>query len=119
MPRRNKDFGRLAHIRTYCTKIEGYVRQYGDTIEALRENEDYRFLVSFCIFQIGELVSGITDDFKQQNDEAIEWQSIKCMRNVIAHRYGDIDLDIVLRSIRHDVPELKAFCERVLEQRDS
>lgn len=118
MPRRNKDFGRLAHIRTYCSKIEGYVRQYGDTIEALRENEDYRFLVSFCILQIGELVNGISDDFKQQHNDEIEWQNIKGMRNVIAHRYGDIDLEIVLRSIKHDVPALKAFCERVSEPRE-
>lgn len=114
-----KLYDRLEHIAEYCEKIDGFVKKYGASLEALRENEEYQYLVSFCILQIGELINGMPDDFKQQTADIVEWRSIRGMRNAITHRYGDVDFDIVWDAIENEVPGLKAFCERVLEQRDS
>lgn len=38
------------------------------------------------------------------------------MRNVLAHGYFAVDLDVVWQTIRHDLPALKAGIARILKQ---
>ena len=63
-----------------------------------------------CILQIGELVDKLTDEFKAEND-AMPWRDIKAMRNIAAHNYGEIDIEMHWETICGDVPELKKYCE--------
>ena len=36
------------------------------------------------------------------------------MRNIIAHHYGSIRLEIVWNTAKNDIPVVQAFCERML-----
>ena len=45
----------------------------------------------------------------------MEWRQMKGMRNIVAHHYGTIRLDIVWNTAKKDVPLLKAFCEEKLD----
>ncbi len=58
-----------------------------------------------CIIQIGELVSRLSDEFLEQNKQ-IPWHAIKSMRNLHAHDYDRVDLDIVWNTLREDIPDL-------------
>ena len=40
---------------------------------------------------------------------------MKGMRNIVAHHYGTIRLDMVWDTVKNDIPPLKAFCEEHLE----
>ena len=42
------------------------------------------------------------------------WKDIKQMRNVVAHRYGAFDFDILWETVTDDIPVLKEFCERII-----
>ncbi len=41
------------------------------------------------------------------------------MRNILAHRYFGIDVDIVWSAVEHDLPQLKRDIERMLRETSS
>ena len=67
-----------------------------------------------CILQIGELVTVLSDDFKNSYTQ-VPWRDIKAMRNIVAHRYGTVNKDMLWNTVHEDIIELKNFCKNVLE----
>jgi uncharacterized protein with HEPN domain len=41
------------------------------------------------------------------------WKDIKAMRNIAAHNYGEIDLEVLWETVSTDVPILKEYCEKI------
>jgi uncharacterized protein with HEPN domain len=41
------------------------------------------------------------------------------MRNILAHRYFDIDVDIVWSAVDHDLPQLKRQIDLILSEMES
>ena len=35
------------------------------------------------------------------------WNQIKAMRNIVAHNYGNIDIDVLWDTVQYDIPSLK------------
>lgn len=68
-----------------------------------------------CVIQIGELVSALSDEAKAQATE-VPWRVIKDTRNFYVHAYGAIDLKSVWGTITQNLPQLKAACEKLLNQ---
>ena len=59
------------------------------------------------------MVTLLSDDYKASKN-SVEWKSIKGMRNVVAHKYGKFDFDVLCETVTEDIPKLKAFCESEL-----
>ena len=55
---------------------------------------------------IGEAVNNIPESFQVSHPE-IEWADIVAMRNILAHEYFGVKLQIVWRTIENDLPKLK------------
>lgn len=79
------------------------------------ESSTYRNAVAMCLLQIGELVNKLSDDFKARYN-GIPWRAIKGMRNVVAHEYGSIDVEIVWETAEDGIRELKEFCQEYLKK---
>ena len=62
---------------------------------------------------IGEAVKQIDDVFKGNHDE-IEWKKIAGIRDILIHRYFNIDWDIVWDIIQHKIPELREKINKML-----
>ena len=62
---------------------------------------------------IGEAVKQIDDEFKENND-GIEWKKIAGFRDILIHRYFNIDWDIVWDIIQHKIPELREKINKML-----
>ena len=62
---------------------------------------------------IGEAASNVSADFKNIHPE-IPWRKIVGTRNILAHGYAQIDLDILWDIIEIDLPDLIAKLEREL-----
>ena len=62
--------------------------------------------VIMSLINIGELSKSFSDDFIDSN-EKIPWKKIQAMRNVAAHKYEAIDMQIVWDTIHVSVVELK------------
>jgi len=62
--------------------------------------------VIMSLINIGELSKSFSDDFIDSN-EKIPWKKIQAMRNVAAHKYEAIDMQIVWDTIHVSVVELR------------
>jgi uncharacterized protein with HEPN domain len=105
----------LDKIVEYCDKIENALKRYQYSYEKF--NEDDIFYSSCCMYilQIGELVSKLSDEFKAEHNE-IPWKSIKDMRNIVAHAYGDLDPEITWNTLVESIPELKSYCLNIVDK---
>jgi len=105
----------LKLIIDYCNQIEETQRFFGRSLDTFRSSGIYRNAVSLCILQIGELSGQLTEEFKNAHS-GVPWRNIKGLRNIMAHRYGNIDFLIVWETITDDIPQLKDYCSSLLEQ---
>ena len=64
------------------------------------------------------LSTGLTDDFKAENNH-IPWRAIKGMRNVVVHKYGEVDMETLWDALTNDLPKLKENCKKLLENQAS
>ena len=108
------DIQRLEHIADYCRDIESAVLRFGSDYDIFFSDKDYHDVVTFRIFQIGELTGKLSEELRAKTSDRINWQQIKAMRNIIAHNYGSVKLEIVWSVVTEDIPKLKAFCEELL-----
>ena len=108
-----RDFDILEHIIRYCDEIKEARDRFGDSLESLRLDTQYKNAVAMCILQIGELVGHLTEEFKEEHN-SVPWQKIKGMRNITAHHYGKIDAVILYRTISERIPELHEYCNDIL-----
>ena len=109
-----RDQQRLEKIKEYCSDILATVRRCDDSFDTFKADRDYQRSISFCILQIGELVNGLTEEYRSATKDRVQWQQIKGMRNVVVHNYGSIDLQVVWDVATIDIPTLGRFCEEQL-----
>ena len=110
-----KDLDILSHILEYCGQINETRNEFDNSKERFSESATFRNAVCLCLLQIGELVNVLSDDFKK-NNSMVQWREIKLLRNIVAHRYGQIDFDIVWDICLTDIPEMIDFCTKILNE---
>ena len=110
-----RDEQRLEHIFEYCEDVEQTIARFGDDVSVFRSDKAYHDLICFYLLQIGELAGQLSPEMRTASSESMNWSQIKGMRNIVAHHYGSISLDIVWNTIKNDIPQLKAFCQKQLE----
>lgn len=113
MPDSLRDESAIKHMYEYCVEIERTLSEISYDREKYDQSSTHRNALALCVLQIGELVGVLTDDFKDNHSE-MPWKDIKQMRNVVAHRYGAFDFDILWETVTDDIPVLKEFCERII-----
>ena len=109
----SRDMIVLKKIIQYSDEIEATLSRFSLTQQTFAEDFIARNAISMCILQIGELVNKLTDEFKAVNNE-MPWHEIKAMRNIAAHNYGEIDIDILWETATDDIPLLKEYCQRFI-----
>lgn len=110
-----RDAAILTHMLAYCDDIQETVARFGDSIEAFRADKAYRNACAMCILQIGELAGHLSQPFRETHAE-MPWNEIKAMRNVVAHAYGSISVQMTWETIEQDIPALRQFCADVLKE---
>ena len=113
-----RDKQRIEKIKEDCEGIQATVRRYGDSFAIFQTDQDYQHSTSFCILQIGELVNGLTEEFRKETRARMQWQQMKAMRNIVVHDYGHIDLEVVWSVITVNIPDLKLFCQEQLSSEE-
>jgi len=86
----------------------------GKNLSDLENNRMLSLSVVHLLEIIGEAAGKISNDFRIKHD-SIPWKSIKGMRNRLIHGYFDIDLDIVWKTIIHDIPPLVKELKTIVE----
>lgn len=94
----------LLHIKDAIEQIEKYIAGY--SYKQFAEDEKTQDAVIRQLEIIGEATTNLEDTFKQENS-GIPWREVADFRNVLAHEYWDVDLEIVWKAIHDDVAALK------------
>lgn len=108
--------------RVILQKMIQYADEIALTVDKMELNYE-RFEANFiaknaiamCILQIGELVGKLTDSFKAQY-RGMPWRDIKSMRNIAAHNYGEMDIEVLWETVTTDIPELREYCKSILDK---
>lgn len=92
-------------------KILSEINEIECFIDGMSEDDFYndsktQKAVVMTLINIGELSKAYSDRFIESN-EKIPWKKVQAMRNVAAHKYEIIDMEIVWDTINVSVLELK------------
>lgn len=112
---RSEDDEVLKKIIKYCKDIDFLMGKYNASFSNYKSDISFQYACNMCIIQIGELVGRLSADFIEENSQ-IPWHEIKSMRNIHAHDYDRVDLDIVWNTLCEDIPDLLRKIEEILER---
>jgi len=110
----NKDYYILLSMLENIEKILRYTRGYQSAEELYQNDRDFdATMMNFIV--IGEEVGKLTDEVKAKNKQ-INWHKIYTLRNIIAHHYFGINVDIVWEIISKDLPKLNDDLKKLLNK---
>ena len=110
---KNKDIQVLKKIISYCEDINSLLNKYNTSYDNYRTDISFQYSCNMCIIQIGELVGRVSDEIRSANTD-IPWSAIRKMRNLHAHDYENVDLDIVWVTLTEDIPVLEEKINSIL-----
>ena len=110
----DRDRSIIEHMLNYCKEIETAYTDFGASYEAFQSRSTYRNAVALCLLQIGELANHLSDAFKTSYSQ-MPWRQIRGMRNLVAHEYSTMDVEVIWFTSIEDIPQLQSFCEPLLE----
>jgi uncharacterized protein with HEPN domain len=84
----------------------------GSSQEALEADWRLESAVLYQLAIIGEAVKRLSGEFRAKHP-AIPWQDFAGMRDVLIHRYHEVDLQEVWETVEQDLPKLIAYIESI------
>ena len=103
----------LDDILEAAKRIEKYTK--GLTLAKVKRNELTIDGVVRNLEIIGEAVKNIPANIKDKHPD-IEWKKMAGLRDILAHEYFGIDLEILWDIIENKLPELKKEISRLLKK---
>jgi uncharacterized protein with HEPN domain len=103
----------LQDILDTINAIERFV--FGLGFEEFERDDKTIFAVARAIEIIGEAVKNVPESIKSKYPE-IPWKAIAGMRDKLIHQYWGTDVQVLWKTIRQDVPQLKVLITRVMEE---
>ena len=100
---RDEDRIRLRHMLDAARDAVTFAQ--GRTCEDLARDRQFALALVKCVEIIGEAASQVSAD-GQKEVVALPWREIIDMRHRLVHAYYDINLNILWRTVRDDLPPL-------------
>ncbi len=113
MSTQEHDRAYLSHIRDAIATIDDYLR--GGTYDSFRANKMMIDAVVRELEIIGEASGNLSQEFRRQHADVL-WRRLKDTRNFLIHEYFGVNTKVVWDTCQEDLPQLKAFLERVLAE---
>jgi len=83
----------------------------------LEEDELIQSWIVHHLQIIGEALRSISEDFRRKHNN-IRWKETIGMRNILVHRYFDLDKDLVWKAVIRDLPDLKEKVREAIKEED-
>lgn len=103
----------LCHIFDSIESIEKFTK--GFTFDDFEKDEKTIFAVIRALEIIGEAVNKLPVSVKNKYKE-IPWKKVAGMRNKLIHEYFGVDIKIVWKTIKKDIPDLKNKILEILKE---
>jgi len=98
------------HILDTISDIESSIK--GLSKQDFINNKDVRDANLRRLEIIGEAVKNLPIRFREKYPE-VEWTKIAGLRDIVIHKYFEVDLDIIWDILKADIPKLKNNLSRV------
>lgn len=105
------DPGYLWDMLEASREIQSFIS--GRSLNDLLEDRMLSLAVERDLEIIGEAASRVSADFRSAHPE-LPWRSVIAHRNVMAHDYGEIDLELVWVVASERIPELIELLEPLI-----
>lgn len=104
---------RVQDILVAIDNIQRYTNSM--SFDAFEADETIAQAVSYNFIVIGEAANNIPVDLQSRYPN-IDWRNVCGMRNVIAHKYFQIELETLWDALQNDLPILKRQLEELLQR---
>ena len=111
MKREYKDY--LSDILDAIIKIEQFIKR--QSFEKFQEDDKTIFAVIRALEVIGEAANKIPAA-ERTKFKKIPWTQVAGMRNKLIHEYFGVDIQVVWKTIKEDIPSLKPFIKQMLKK---
>ena len=101
----------LADILKAITKINSYIAEM--TYREFAQDDKTQDAVIRNLEIIGEATKPIPPAFKEL-EPGVPWKSYAGIRDIIAHYYFGVDLELIWDTVQHDLGKLKAAVEGLI-----
>lgn len=98
-----RDLHALLDIVECCRMIADWMA--GVSREDFERNAILQRAILYEITIIGEATTRVSDSFKDANRQ-IEWRQMKSMRNLLVHKYDEVNVERVWEVVQTKVPDL-------------
>ncbi len=102
----------LLHIQESIERIDRYVS--GRSKQYLSSSSELQDAVVRRLEIIGEAVSKLPLVFKQKHKQ-VPWRQVADMRNFLIHEYFGVDLGIVWKTVKEDLPKFKKQVAEIIK----
>lgn len=110
----NKDYYIMLSMLETIEKIFRYTANYQSAEELYQNDRDFdASMMNFIV--IGEQTGKLSEDMKSENNQ-INWVKIYSLRNILAHHYFGINVDIVWQIIKNDLPKLRDDLNKIINE---
>ncbi|HLD34170.1 MAG TPA: DUF86 domain-containing protein [Candidatus Nanoarchaeia archaeon] len=108
---KHDDIPYLKHILDAINDIQESIgnKQQGE----FNQNKDVKDATIRRLEIIGEAAKHVSTELKKKSPE-VQWKAITGTRDVMIHAYFKVDLDVVWRIVKRDLPRLKQQIEIIL-----
>lgn len=110
---KNEDNRIIEKMIKYCDDINTLLARFNTDFEKYKTDISFQYACNMCIIQIGELANRLSEETKE-NNKNIPWHAIRGMRNLHAHDYENVNLEMVWNTLLEDIPLLKQSLEKIL-----
>jgi uncharacterized protein with HEPN domain len=113
---KDKNSSILKHILRYCKQIDETGNSFNNDREEFFNNHIFKNATSMAMFQIGELANHLTKEYQKETLNEINWREVVGMRNVLAHGYSSMDIEVIWDTVIKNIPALKEFCIKEIDR---
>lgn len=102
----------LNDITEHANHAENFIR--GVDLDGFRSNLEKIFAVTHALEIIGEAANHLSPQFRSRYPH-IPWEDIIGMRHIVVHGYFGVDIDVIWRTAKEDVPVLQQQIQQILD----
>lgn len=97
------DEQRLEKIRSTTEKLLAFLQDESITADQVMAEETVRWTITTPLYNIGEQVYNLSDDFKQRHGQ-IPWVKISCLRHRLVHDYDNTNWSLICAVLFDEMP---------------
>ncbi len=97
------DEQRLEKIRSTTEKLLTFLQDESITAEQVMSEETVRWTITTPLYNIGEQVYNLSDDFKQRHNQ-IPWAKISGLRHRLVHDYENTNWSLICAILFEELP---------------